>query len=151
MVPFLTIPTIYVHIHTQIIREIVLIEETASREAEEGEGDEEEDGEFNYDDEDDDGDDIGSDDDDDEEEGEKGGGKGKKNAKEIIDSATRLAGLTVPEGGYGEEEDCVNADDEQYRSVYIWCMYTYIHTYTLTLFTCVYMCACLLLYTFHTY
>ena len=67
---------------------------------------------------------MGSDGDDDEEEEESGASGGKKNAKKIIDSATRLAGLTVPEGGYGEEEDCVNADDEQYRLVYIWSIYT---------------------------
>ena len=23
----------------------------------------------------------------------------------------------VPEGGYGEEEDCINAEDEEYRAV----------------------------------
>ena len=25
--------------------------------------------------------------------------------------------LTVPDGGYGEDEDCLNAEDEEYRSV----------------------------------
>ena len=25
--------------------------------------------------------------------------------------------FTVPEGGYGEEEDCINAEDEEYRAV----------------------------------
>ena len=24
---------------------------------------------------------------------------------------------TVPDGGYGEDEDCINAEDEEYRAV----------------------------------
>lgn len=32
-------------------------------------------------------------------------------------AARRKAALAVPDGGYGEDEDCVNAEDENYRDM----------------------------------
>jgi hypothetical protein len=105
----------------QCIRELVMIEE----EAEKGE-DESEDGDEDEDEEDDDDDDGGMEDEDDEdeedeeeEEDSKGKGKGTKGGKGGKGSTTfrALKDLAVPEGGYGEDEDCANVEDEEYRAV----------------------------------
>ena len=103
----------------QCIRELVMIEE----EAEKGE-DESEDGDEDEDEEDDDDDGMEDEDDDEEDEDEeeedsKGKGKGTKGGKGGKGSATfrALKDLAVPEGGYGEDEDCANVEDEEYRAV----------------------------------
>lgn len=93
----------------QVIRELVMIEEelaTGAKAAREEQSEGDEDFEFGDEDEDDgvnidsDGDD---DDDDDDEEDTKP--KGGRHAK----------ALAVPDGGYDEDEDCLNAEDESYR------------------------------------
>lgn len=89
----------------QLIRECVLIEEEAQKE-----GNEEED-------EDDDDEEIGEDDDDDEEEDDD-----QLDDEEDSDGSpykgTEFAKkLYVPDGGYNEDEDCLNAEDEEYREV----------------------------------
>ena len=96
-----------------IIAEVVSIEETAARESEEGgDNDEEDDDEDNDDDfgvEDEDDEEGDDDDEDDDEDGQQG------NVVSSSAAAVALEGLAVPEGGYDENEDCVNAEDEQYR------------------------------------
>ena len=77
------------NMYRQIIRELVLIEEEAADQANESDGDEgeneEDDDEFVF--------------------HEKGNSKWKH----------ALKTLEVPDGGYDEDEDCVNAEDETYR------------------------------------
>mmetsp|Transcript_3899 Transcript_3899/g.4034 ORF Transcript_3899/g.4034 Transcript_3899/m.4034 type:complete len:868 (+) Transcript_3899:3-2606(+) len=98
------------NIFQQIIRELVFIEEQKIKDdnAEEGDGsdgdddDDMEDREGEEEDDDsDDNDDLESDDDAEDKEVTV-----KKNAK-----------LDVPDGGYNEDEDCINAEDEEYRAV----------------------------------
>ena len=75
-------------------------------------------------------DDEDEDDDDDEEEEEKIVPKGKNNTKKMkaddedegVDNPLKgakksIKDLEVPEGGYGEDEDCLNAEDEDYRTM----------------------------------
>lgn len=40
---------------------------------------------------------------------------GSNDSSDIDEAAIRSAALDVPEGGYGEDEDCINAEDESYR------------------------------------
>jgi hypothetical protein len=114
----------------QVIREILLIEEEAKKQAEEGDEDEDEDDDDDFED---DGDDDDFDDD-------FGGSSSKKNAKgkdyslrqvedededdEDFDEndpsqahKNRNSKLHVPEGGYDENDDCINCEDEEYRQV----------------------------------
>lgn len=98
-----------------IIREVSVIQETAARGAAEDfedadEEDDEEDDGLIFDDDEDEGDDEGDEQDDEDDIGVRRKGK-------VVTSAERLAGLEVPDGGYGEEEDCINPEDEEYRSV----------------------------------
>ena len=100
----------------QIIRELVLIEEEAAREAEGGdeeddEDDDEDNGDFGGDGDDDDEDGIDVDDDEDEDDDDE---EDSKDAKKAF--KRRAKKLHVPEGGYDEEEDCLNAEDEAYRT-----------------------------------
>lgn len=94
----------------QVIRELVLIEEEAAREHDEDEdGDYEDcddDAGFDEGDEESGDDGIEIDDDSDDEEDDKDPKKA---------AARRAKALYVPEGGYDEEEDCLNAEDETYR------------------------------------
>ncbi len=84
----------------QVVRELVLIEEEARKpedeEDEEGDGDDEDD-----DEEDEDMDDADDDFDD---------------SDAVAAAARRAKALYVPDGGYDEDEDCVNAEDEEYRA-----------------------------------
>jgi hypothetical protein len=57
---------------------------------------------------------MAHDDDDEEEEEEE---DEHETRKKTITAAQKLAGMAVPEGGYDEDEDCVNAEDEEYRAV----------------------------------
>eukprot|EP01038_Epipyxis_sp_PR26KG_P009275 gene9275-12495_t len=79
----------------QIIREITMIDEEEAKEDDDEEGDD--------DDDDDDGDE--------EEEEEEDDDDDEENAK-LTENAKLLY---IPEGGYGEDEDCINAEDETYR------------------------------------
>lgn len=91
----------------QVIRELVLIEEEAAREHDEE--DDDEDGDYGDDagfDEESEDDGIECDEDSDDEEDDKDPKKA---------AARRAKALYVPEGGYDEEEDCLNAEDESYR------------------------------------
>jgi hypothetical protein len=123
----------------QVVRELIMIEEQAKidKEKEENgeETDDEEEGDEDDEDEDDE-DDYGmkggkghsspnkkmkdyslrhtDDDDDDDEEGE---GEGFDENDPIQAEKNRLKALYVPEGGYHEDEDCLNAEDEEYRQV----------------------------------
>lgn len=91
----------------QVIRELVLIEEEAAREQDED--DEEGGGEYGGFNEDDEDDNILGVDDSDNEDSDEDDKDPKKAA------ARRAKALFVPDGGYGEEEDCLNAEDESYR------------------------------------
>lgn len=94
----------------QVIRELVLIEEEAAREHEEGEDDDDDcadDAGFDEGGEDSGDDGIEIDDDSDEED------EDDKDPKKA--AQRRAKALFVPEGGYDEEEDCLNAEDESYR------------------------------------
>lgn len=92
----------------QILRELELIKEEEEREKE---AEEQRDG-------DDDGDmddfaemeEDGSDADEEEDEEEETAGKGADDKKKM----GRLAALNIPDEGYDEDEDCVNAEDEEY-------------------------------------
>ncbi len=91
----------------QVIRELVMIEEEektgAKREAAEGDDFDDDEGFDEDEDEDDDG--INVDDDDEGEDDEEDAKRLTKHAK----------ALHVPDGGYDEDEDCLNAEDETYR------------------------------------
>jgi len=100
----------------QIIRELVLIEEEAAKESQEGEeggGDDDDDGIFGGDDDEEEDDGIEVDDDDEDE--------GEDDDENFDDSDPKAAAkrrakaLHVPEGGYDEDQDCLNAEDEAYR------------------------------------
>ena len=72
----------------------------------------------NAEDEDEDDDDDMNDDDDDDD--DKGKGKVAPLVavhREFNGSSAEYNRLAVPEGGYDEEEDCLNAEDEDYRQV----------------------------------
>ena len=92
----------------QIIREVVLIEEEAAK-GDNEENDDDDDEEFEIDNEDDDDDNVDDDDDDDDDDDNEP--KNKQTAK------SKLKSLEVPDGGYNEDEDCLNAEDEAYRAV----------------------------------
>lgn len=81
----------------QIIRELVLIEEESKKQ-----DNEENDSEIDsrYDD-----DDFGAEPDDDDD------------ADPALAAANRAKKLYVPDGGYNEDEDCLNAEDEEYRQM----------------------------------
>ena len=98
----------------QCIRELVMIEEEKEKqdnaEDNEDDGEEDEDGMI--------------DDDDEEEEDEDedvmaSSKKAKAKAGKSVSphEATPLERMAVPEGGYDEEEDCRNVEDEEYRQV----------------------------------
>jgi hypothetical protein len=95
----------------QIVRELVLIEEETTRQEneEDDEGDDE-DCDFGGmgDDDDEDGIEVDDDEDDDDEDAT---GKNRKKA-----ASRRAKALYVPDGGYDEEDDCLNAEDEAYRA-----------------------------------
>ena len=97
----------------QIIRELVLIQMEATRERNDFESADDDD--FDEDDFDDD------DDDDDGDDKENGGDGGNDNAEDFDDrdrkqaARNRAKKLYLPEGGYDEDEDCLNAEDEAYR------------------------------------
>lgn len=96
----------------QVVRELVMIEEEARKDPEE-EGDEDDEYDGDDDDEeldDDDMDHLGHqvDDEDDEEFDE---------TDDKAAAINRAKALYVPDGGYGEDEDCVNAEDEEYREM----------------------------------
>jgi hypothetical protein len=80
----------------QVIRELVLIKEVEDEEEEEGE----------------EGDDVDDDDDDDDEEDDD---DDDDDGQSPTDVSKYSKALYVPDGGYDEEEDCVNAEDEAYR------------------------------------
>ena len=93
---------------TQMIREIILLEEEQGRD---------------HDEEDDDDD---EEDDEDEEEEEDGSADGedahsvkKTNDGSSDNPSIRLAKarIVVPDGGYNEDEDCVDVEDEEYRAM----------------------------------
>ncbi len=96
----------------QVIREIIIIEEEAKKEREREE-EEDDDEEEDYDDDDFDFDggrrkDVSlrqADDDDDDD------------ADPFAAEQRRSKLLEVPDGGYNEDEDCLNAEDEEYRAV----------------------------------
>lgn len=100
----------------QVIRELVLIEAEANRERSEGSDDEDGHGRFgDFGDEDDDDEDIdidGSDDEDGDEDDDEDDDDDKDPAKAAM---RRAKALHVPDGGYDEDEDCLNAEDEAYR------------------------------------
>ena len=111
----------------QCIRELVMIEEEKEK-ADNGEDEDDEDDEDGMiddgddDDDDDDDDDADDDDDDMKADSEKANpGIGlvavQRSAKGSSATYKRLAALAVPEGGYDEEEDCLNTEDEEYRQV----------------------------------
>lgn len=85
----------------QVVRELVLIEEEARKpeeeEDEEGDGDDEDDEEEDEEDMDDADDDF-------------------DDSDAVAAAARRAKALYVPDGGYDEDEDCVNAEDEEYRA-----------------------------------
>lgn len=86
----------------QCVRELVLIEETAANAGNEDEDElEGDDDELDDDDDEDDEEELSDDEDD--------AYKAKK--------AARQAALAVPDGGYDEDADCLNAEDESYREV----------------------------------
>mmetsp|Transcript_23745 Transcript_23745/g.34001 ORF Transcript_23745/g.34001 Transcript_23745/m.34001 type:complete len:1123 (-) Transcript_23745:74-3442(-) len=95
----------------QALRELVMIAEEEEKEGEEGEGGEDA---AEEDDEDDDAieadDDEEDDDDDDDDQAE-----ASKGAKKKISGIDYAKALHVPDGGYDEDEDCINAEDESYR------------------------------------
>jgi len=104
----------------QIIRELVLIETEANRERGDDEDDEDDHGDYGGFDEGDEDDDIlgvdGSDDDEEEGEGDEDEDDDSEDEKDPAKAAMRRAkALYVPEGGYDEDEDCLNAEDESYR------------------------------------
>lgn len=95
----------------QIIRELVLIQMEASRERNDFESADDDEDDFDEDDyevEDDDNNENGNDDNND-------------NAEDFDDrdrkqaARNRAKKLYLPEGGYDEDEDCLNAEDEAYR------------------------------------
>ena len=100
----------------QCIRELVMIEEEkekADNEEEDEEDDEDEDGMLDDDDEDDE--DIKA-------VGRKTKASGSvaplvATSRSADGSSVLYTRLAVPEGGYDEEEDCLNAEDEDYRQV----------------------------------
>lgn len=124
----------------QIIREIIIIEEEAKKQAEADDDDEDEDDDEDGDEDDEDYDD-GFDVDGLPVEKSKSGGGSKKVGGKSKDSSlrhvddddededdfddadplqanrNRQTKLFVPEGGYDEEEDCINCEDEEYRQV----------------------------------
>jgi hypothetical protein len=98
----------------QVIRELVLIEEQAAKEAEEDDDDE-------MGNDDDEEEEDGGDDDDELEEDDDNDDNDENDEEEddevTIRRAQRAAALAVPEGGYDEDADCLNAEDESYREV----------------------------------
>ncbi len=82
------------------MRELVIMKEEEDAETEEEDGDNDDD----YDD----GDDVGDDED--------GDDLGDDDEDGVDDRVAlgRLAALEMPEGGYGEDDDCLNAEDEEY-------------------------------------
>ena len=103
----------------QCIRELVMIEEEKEK-ADNGEDEDDEDDEDGMIDDDEDDD---ADDDDDMKAGSEKANPGiglvavQRSAKGSSATYKRLAALAVPEGGYDEEEDCLNTEDEEYRQV----------------------------------
>lgn len=95
----------------QIIRELVLIQEEASRDRNDfesaGDDDDEDD---DYDEDYDDDDNNGNGDDDNNDDAEDFDDRDRKQA-----ARNRAKKLYLPEGGYDEDEDCLNAEDEAYR------------------------------------
>ena len=98
----------------QCIRELVMIEEEKEKQDngdDEDEEDEDEDGMIDDDDEEDD------EDDDDVVMASSKKTKAKAGKSLSPHEATPLERMAVPEGGYDEEEDCRNVEDEEYRQV----------------------------------
>ena len=91
----------------QCIRELVMIEEEKEKQ-DNGEEDEEEEEEEDED---------GMIDDDDDEDVMASSKKPKAGKSVSPHEATPLERMAVPEGGYDEEEDCRNVEDEEYRQV----------------------------------
>jgi hypothetical protein len=92
----------------QCVRELIIIEEEARKEDDDDEeGEDDDDDDDNDDDDDDDNDDDNFDNDDNDFD--------DTDAKAA--AIRRAKALHVPNGGYGEEEDCINAEDEAYREV----------------------------------
>jgi len=85
----------------QIIRELVLIEEEGKKDHNDSDGSE---GDSRYDD-DDFGIEVDADEDDFDE------------ADDVKAAVSRAKKLYVPDGGYNEDEDCLNAEDEDYRQM----------------------------------
>ena len=99
----------------QCIRELVMIEEEKEKADNEEEDDEDEDGMLDDDDDDEDDEDIKA-------VSRKTKASGSvallvATSRSADGSSVLYTRLAVPEGGYDEEEDCLNAEDEEYRQV----------------------------------